>query len=172
MASSDSETNHDNIMALSSDSETNHDNIMALSSDSETNHLPTLSLFLRHCLIPCSAESPYPGNAQCTICIESYNGPQDKVSKIVICGHLFHNECIQTWFTSISRMRGTCPNCRTLLFIPDPLTAAQVQQLGDATRFPDLSSISEFIIVEATHAVRIFWANQDRPVQSAEIVDD
>lgn len=52
------------------------------------------------------------------------------------CKHFFHWRCIMLWHTSPRPERSTCPLCRRRLFIADPLTEEQVQQLGIRTRPP------------------------------------
>ena len=44
---------------------------------------------------------------QCCICLDDF---QDGVSSVLVleCGHIFHNSCIQEWFSS----KDFCPMCR------------------------------------------------------------
>ena len=44
---------------------------------------------------------------ECSICRTEYNGT-NQIRKITHCGHEFHLNCIDQWFTEYS----TCPNCR------------------------------------------------------------
>jgi hypothetical protein len=44
----------------------------------------------------------------CTICtnnIKKYNNRE------LICGHIFHNKCIEDWFWSINKIAPICPYC-------------------------------------------------------------
>lgn len=45
--------------------------------------------------------------ATCSVCQDSFEAEQE-ARKILHCGHLFHLECIDTWFEQAS----TCPTCR------------------------------------------------------------
>lgn len=54
----------------------------------------------------------------CSTCLEPLT---DDVVKMVKCEHMFHCTCILPWFQSRNSGRGTCPNCRTELFEPEPL---------------------------------------------------
>ena len=49
-------------------------------------------------------------NEICAICRDSMN-ENNIVRRINICGHYFHNLCIDSWF----ELRNTCPNCRELV---------------------------------------------------------
>ncbi|KAH9866094.1 hypothetical protein J1614_008658 [Plenodomus biglobosus] len=57
----------------------------------------------------------------CTICVDPL---EEGVVRLQLCGHLFHAACITRWFDCNSprngRRRGTCPNCRCELYVPDP----------------------------------------------------
>ncbi|CAH1772674.1 unnamed protein product [Owenia fusiformis] len=45
---------------------------------------------------------------QCSICTELYE--HDSIISGLPCGHLFHRECVQRWFTSSNKR--DCPQCR------------------------------------------------------------
>lgn len=75
--------------------------------------------FLMTGILPVSA----PPDATCSTCLELLT---DDVVKMLACGHMFHCTCILPWFQSTSQQRGTCPNCRTELFEPEPLRAQGV----------------------------------------------
>jgi len=48
----------------------------------------------------------------CSICLVEYEG-EDAVSKLGMCGHVFHLNCIEQW---ILRNQFSCPLCRSFLF--------------------------------------------------------
>lgn len=50
-----------------------------------------------------------PVDFECSICNEDIG--QDKRVSELTCGHLFHKDCILTWFTTSNEK--TCPLCRT-----------------------------------------------------------
>ena len=50
---------------------------------------------------------------ECTICMEELSQP----NRELCCGHVFHDECIDTWFAK----GGTdCPICRTVIVVVEP----------------------------------------------------
>ncbi|KAH9867115.1 hypothetical protein IAQ61_007707 [Plenodomus lingam] len=57
----------------------------------------------------------------CTICLERL---LRDVVRLHACNHMFHTECIIPWFDRSAPRngdrRGTCPNCRCELYVPDP----------------------------------------------------
>ncbi|XP_075222744.1 uncharacterized protein LOC142325192 [Lycorma delicatula] len=46
-------------------------------------------------------------NADCSICLESLNNTH---VQYLVCGHMFHQGCIERWFNE-DRIK-SCPNCR------------------------------------------------------------
>ncbi|KAF2644574.1 hypothetical protein P280DRAFT_535137 [Massarina eburnea CBS 473.64] len=54
--------------------------------------------------------SPAPSDA-CPICLNTLSDPsfESGVSRLKLCGHIFHNDCILTW---VNNERHTCPLCR------------------------------------------------------------
>jgi len=60
--------------------------------------------------------------AVCCICLESTsNASPDQVSKLSLCGHVFHSRCLSIWTTdsTIGDRSPTCPLCRHPLPAPD-----------------------------------------------------
>ncbi|KAF2681223.1 hypothetical protein K458DRAFT_406586 [Lentithecium fluviatile CBS 122367] len=55
--------------------------------------------------------------------------------------HFYHDSCIRAWFTSTRPERGTCPNCRKALFIPDRLTAQQIASMFEEERSPSTNRL-------------------------------
>ncbi|KAI8553852.1 hypothetical protein RHMOL_Rhmol05G0048100 [Rhododendron molle] len=45
----------------------------------------------------------------CSVCLVEFGG-EDAVSQLPHCGHVFHEECIQSW---LDRNHFTCPLCRS-----------------------------------------------------------
>jgi hypothetical protein len=54
-------------------------------------------------------------NNICTICRDDYQ-PDDDV-RILTCNHIYHMNCIDSWFNSHSNK---CPHCRTEIGVPTP----------------------------------------------------
>lgn len=48
----------------------------------------------------------------CSICLVEFEA-EDAVTRLVLCSHLFHLQCIETW---LLRDRLTCPLCRSFVF--------------------------------------------------------
>jgi hypothetical protein len=93
--------------------------IMSPSSYSAT-PAPTQTQFISHGLVSAQA----PEATTCSICVQlCLKG--EAVVKLVPCTNCYyHRECILAWFTSYSSQRGTCPNDRTVLFKPNPLSTS------------------------------------------------
>ena len=51
----------------------------------------------------------------CPICLESLSNKKQKVVKLSICSHYFHEKCIQKHFQTNGE---TCPMCRAKPFVP------------------------------------------------------
>lgn len=47
----------------------------------------------------------------CPICFDSFKIDDDIV--MTPCNHLFHKQCLKTWFYNLSEPKHTCPYCRT-----------------------------------------------------------
>ena len=47
----------------------------------------------------------YPLKMMCTVC----RGSASEDGTFLLCGHVFHDECIRVWISK----KHTCPNCRT-----------------------------------------------------------
>jgi hypothetical protein len=101
--------------------------------------LPTQKAFLANGLVRCTADTAVPPSVtQCGVCLENLPiplkpfGPGSTPASTVVylkpCTHFFHHACIIKWHTSTLLERDTCPICRRLLFIADPLTPAQLQR--------------------------------------------
>jgi len=43
----------------------------------------------------------------CTICLDTVVNTEPQK-----CGHLFHNECLDTWAAQFEKRTFNCPNCR------------------------------------------------------------
>lgn len=50
----------------------------------------------------------------CTICYEDYQKAQDNACLLLKCGHIFHENCIETWV----HQQQNCPICKSKAFIP------------------------------------------------------
>lgn len=46
-------------------------------------------------------------NDTCSICLDIFN-PEDSVVLLVVCGHVFHENCIMDWL----KKKYSCPNCK------------------------------------------------------------
>ncbi|KAF9692884.1 hypothetical protein EKO04_009223 [Ascochyta lentis] len=91
-----------------------------------TNTAPATTLTLRSKaeffmtgVIPVPAQP----DATCSTCLEPLI---EDVVEMVKCGHTFHCACILPWFQGTAQRRCTCPNCRTELFKPKPLSMRSV----------------------------------------------
>ncbi|KAF1938329.1 hypothetical protein EJ02DRAFT_457956 [Clathrospora elynae] len=113
--------------------------------------LPHQKHFLSHDLVLSAddTELPRPG-IECGVCLEELvahtqsdennhspstleSGSTSTVVFLKPCTHFFHDKCIRQWHNSTRPERNTCPICRLVLFVADPLTAAQIRQLhGDS----------------------------------------
>lgn len=68
---------------------------------------------------------------QCSICLEALDGQNEVLSLPVagnICGHSFHENCIQEW----ARQQASCPTCRTGFSLSDilPVEELELQNQG------------------------------------------
>jgi hypothetical protein len=85
------------------------------SAFSSFNAAPTQAEFIEHGL----SDDPIPSGPQCSICVEDCSSGEGKAVKLISCENCyFHNSCITAWLNSGHERRGTCPNDRTVLFIP------------------------------------------------------
>lgn len=50
-------------------------------------------------------------NDTCSICLENFDEQDDLKATYTICGHRFHDTCINVWI----RSKNTCPLCKTIL---------------------------------------------------------
>lgn len=69
-------------------------------------------------------------------------------------------------------MRGTCPNCRANLFIPDNLAEEEIQEQG--SRVPSgvlRNQIAQMMIEQASETLERFVAHQDELLETDEIID-
>jgi len=52
---------------------------------------------------------------ECVICMESFN-PNEQISRIPICRHFFHAQCINQWFErNMAEDEQRCPQCNATL---------------------------------------------------------
>lgn len=91
--------------------------------------LPSQAEFLQHGILTVS-QIP---EDRCSVCLMEYT-LSDTIVKLLSCSKCyFHADCIKAWFRSTHQKRGTCPNDRTELFIPDrilpSISAPFLQQL-------------------------------------------
>lgn len=56
-----------------------------------------------------------PATERCGICLDALTSP----TKLLLCGHVFDEACLASWFASRSQPT-TCPMCRATLFSRDP----------------------------------------------------
>jgi hypothetical protein len=59
----------------------------------------------------------------CSICtsnMKKYN------SRKLVCGHMFHNKCIEEWFWSINHKTPICPYCRSECF---PINKEEIKKI-------------------------------------------
>lgn len=76
------------------------------------------------------------------------------------------------WFKSNQMMRGTCPNCRFALFMPDPLTITQLEQAGTGTSNAlMLNNIARLMVRRAREVLEVFLMAQEEMLDSLEVVD-
>jgi len=47
-------------------------------------------------------------SSTCVICLEEINTEENRNNKVLECGHMYHNDCIQDWL----RTDSSCPLCR------------------------------------------------------------
>lgn len=95
-------------------------------NDHDINRLPTQCEFVEHGLAPYNEGSKLSEYPTCIICIKESNTCEERVVKILNCGHIFHYECLMHWFVSANQKRGTCLNCRNILFKPGPLLVGRL----------------------------------------------
>lgn len=101
--------------------------------------LPRQKQFLKHDIVPSAVDTaiPQPGT-ECGVCLQELPvpdrpfGPETTTMVVFLkpCTHFFHKGCIVEWHTSARPERNTCPICRRILFVADPLNPAQIQQLN------------------------------------------
>lgn len=91
----------------------------ANATDACTLRLRSQAEFLMTGVVPVPAQP----EVACSTCLEVLT---DYAVKMMKCGHMFHCVCILAWFRSRNMRRGACPNCRTELFEPVPLTSEDV----------------------------------------------
>jgi hypothetical protein len=80
---------------------------------------PSQTQFIEHGLVAAQA----PNQTTCSVCVELCLEGEDVVNLVPCANCYFHRECIVSWFTSSSSKRGTCPNDRVVLFMPDRIAA-------------------------------------------------
>jgi hypothetical protein len=104
-----------------------------------------------------------PVDAECTICFENLSVPDNTSDTVRLdpCRHMFHRECIQTWFQtrllktdlSNSQKKLTCPNCRAELFTANGITTREVVLICKGFDLMGYSSSSKFFDVGRMRAV-------------------
>lgn len=62
-------------------------------------------------------------SGSCTICLETFE--DDDVVRGLICGHVFHSECVDPWFT---RRRACCPICKRDYYKEESLDGNTVRE--------------------------------------------
>ncbi|KAF2845311.1 hypothetical protein T440DRAFT_522739 [Plenodomus tracheiphilus IPT5] len=106
--------------------------------------LPSQLDFLTNHIIRSSEECLVPDDGlECGVCLEDLvpvaqsirpgSRLADPVVYLKPCAHFFHVLCIVRWHNSSRPERNTCPLCRRVLFVADPLTPTQIRLLhGDS----------------------------------------
>ncbi|KAF2250982.1 hypothetical protein BU26DRAFT_562943 [Trematosphaeria pertusa] len=90
-----------------------------------TPSLPTQAEYFCTRVLPLTATYKRPASGtQCSICCEELREQGHTHSVVILtdCYHFFHTACILPWFTGSNQRRGSCPNCRRELFVPDRLS--------------------------------------------------
>lgn len=88
-------------------------------------------------------------SGSCAICLEVIE--DEDIVRGLICGHVFHADCLDPWLT---KRRACCPMCKRDYFsktITTP-TNAEATELGSAAPAPDLTSGAEVTTEAATTA--------------------
>ncbi|KAL9672556.1 hypothetical protein QQ045_028807 [Rhodiola kirilowii] len=52
------------------------------------------------------------GNVICSICYEDLKPAVEDLQAISVCGHVFHELCLQQWFEYCSNKKNSCPVCK------------------------------------------------------------
>ncbi|KAF1995466.1 hypothetical protein P154DRAFT_580773 [Amniculicola lignicola CBS 123094] len=73
------------------------------------------SVYLDTHLLPAAPPSV---DKNCPICNEDWNIAKEEVVRLLDCDHIFHRECLITWFDCDQQNCNTCPMCRRVLFDP------------------------------------------------------
>ncbi|WJX86923.1 hypothetical protein P8452_69170 [Trifolium repens] len=50
----------------------------------------------------------------CSICYEGLNPITEDLQSVSICGHVFHELCLQQWFEYCASKKHTCPVCKAI----------------------------------------------------------
>lgn len=64
----------------------------------------------------------------CAICLEGLE--QEEVVRGLICGHVFHSDCLDPWLT---KRRACCPTCKRDYFYKDPNAATTTSETPEET---------------------------------------
>lgn len=91
---------------------------------------------------------PHYDSGTCAICIDTFE-PEDPVRGL-ICGHVFHQECLDPWLT---KRKACCPMCKRDYYLKDESDEQQAQANGTEqpeNQIDDLDSINQFTELQYT----------------------
>ncbi|KAJ1755353.1 hypothetical protein LPJ62_000155 [Coemansia sp. RSA 2167] len=77
----------------------------------------------------------------CVVCLEEYLVDQDV--RVLLCGHVFHDECISEWLVRSTAKFHECPICKIPCFPDEVVKKAE----DDANRRPSRHSYSNLVSV-------------------------
>jgi hypothetical protein len=138
------------------------------SAFSSFNTAPTQAEFIKHGL----SDGSVPSGARYSICVEDCSSGEEKPVKLICLPNCyFHGTCIMAWFNSSHERRGTCPNDRTVLFIPLRFNHQQHSARAQA-QVTAISNDPEYIaaIVQARTGIARLEFEQDTATNPNTIV--
>ncbi|KAF1847639.1 uncharacterized protein K460DRAFT_62255 [Cucurbitaria berberidis CBS 394.84] len=104
-----------------------------------------------------------PNRSACPICYYNWNVGNETIPQ-THCGHMFHRECLITWFGAKEvESANTCPSCRAVCFPSEPMQSSNAEITGERSQNSEyLSFLYQSILCCGVSSVDSVYHVRDR----------